>query len=152
MKPSERLERFNRALAGIMFALVVAAVLLPTPAQAQNWFGTALTSAARTTTTSSADLDNPNARGVHVIVNVSSYVSGTWTPIVQAKNPATAAYYTLLTGTGITGTGVTVLKVYPGLVAASNVANDVVPKTWRITMSGGSTPVATFSVGYFTIE
>jgi len=114
-----------------------------------NLIGTLLTSAARTTTTDSADVNNTSTRGAHIVINVTAYTSGLWTPIVQGKDPISGNYYTILTGPTINGTGTTVIKVYPALTAAANsVANDFLPRTWRVRMSGGATPSATFSVGY----
>lgn len=114
-----------------------------------NIVGTLLTSSPRTVTTDSSDVTNTSTRGVHIIVNVTAYTSGIWTPIVQGKDALSGNYYTILTGPSINNTGTTVIKVYPGLTAAANsVANDFIPRTWRVRMSGGASPSATFSVGY----
>lgn len=134
--------------------IIAIAVLLIAPAvfAQQAIQGTLLASTPRTATASSADINNLGNRGTHIIINVSAYTSGTWTPRIQGKNPITGVYYDILVGSGITGTGVTVLKVYPGMTAAANLAaSDALPKTWRLQMTGTLTPVATFSVGYFSI-
>lgn len=141
-------------LAFLFAVAVLLAAFFPAPgARAQsNVIGTALASAARTTTTSSLDITNLSYRGVHVIINVTSYTSGTWTPTLEAKDPVSGNYYTICTGTTVTAVGLTVFKVYPGIFAAvpnDPVCLDFVPRTWRVTMTGASTPSATFSVGYF---
>lgn len=116
----------------------------------QNIQGSLLVSAARTATANSSDRDNVGTRGIHVIVNISAYTSGTFTPTIQGKDPITGTYYTILAGTALNSTGTTILKVYPGITAAANAsASDFIPKTWRVSMVGASTPVATFSVGFF---
>lgn len=105
-------------------------------------------SAARTATADSSDFTNPDARGLHLIIDVTSV---TLTPSVvftiSGKDPLSGKYYTLLTSAAITATGTTVLKLYPGLTAAANtVASDVLPRTWRVTATHGDTDSITFSV------
>lgn len=120
-----------------------------------NVLGTLLASAARTTTTNSADVTNTSTRGAHIVVTVTAYVSGIWTPIVQGKDPVSGNYYNIATGPTITGTGTYIMKVYPGLMSQTEadvlngqVFNDFLPRTWRLQMLGASTPSATFSAGY----
>lgn len=121
--------------------------------QSRNNGFVALPSAAYTATATSADLINPSYRGVHVLINVSAYTSGNFTPKIQGKDPVSGNYYDILVGAAISSApaAVVVLKVYPGITAASNVAvSDIIPQTWRITMVGAATPVATFSVSVYT--
>lgn len=130
--------------------LVALLLLLPLLAAAQNSGGTLIPSFAYTATVSSNDMDNGQFRGVHVIVNVSAYTGGTFTPKIQGKDPASGTYYDILVGPAIAATGATVLKVYPGILASgSAAAQDILPKTWRVTVIGASTPSATLSVGFF---
>lgn len=116
-----------------------------------NIVGTLLTSAARTTTTASSDVQNTSTRGVHIYINVSAYTSGQWVPAIQGKDPVTGNYYDICTGPTITGTGVFIFKMFPGAMMQDTtnvVCNDMLPRTWRINMVGSATPVSTFSVGY----
>lgn len=116
-----------------------------------NVLGTLLTSSARTTTTASADVTNTSTRGAHVLVVVTAYTSGLWTPTIEGKDPVTSNYYTICTGPVISATGTTIVKVYPGLMAQDTtnvICNDFLPRTWRLNMVGGSTPSATFSASY----
>jgi hypothetical protein len=130
------------------FALLIA--LAPLFALAQNSGGTLIPSAAYTATVTSGDQDNTQFRGVHVVINVSSYTNGNFTPKIQGKDPASGTYYDILVGPAISATGATVLKVYPGIGSAANgAAQDILPKTWRVTVIGASTPSATLSVGFF---
>lgn len=133
--------------------LVLAAALVAAPAlaQLQNLATQILPSASRTAATvDSADQTNAGWRGVHVIINVSAYVSGAYTPYVQAKDPVSGTYYDILVGSAITATGITVLKIYPGMATISNGASaDFLPRIWRVHLVGASTPSMTFSVGAF---
>lgn len=116
---------------------------------AQNISGVLAASAARTATFTSTDQTNVQWRGVHVIVDITAFTSGTWTVTIQGKDPVSEKYYTLLTGAALAGTGTTVYKVYPGIVAVANASvPDFLPKTWRVVVTGAATPVATFSVGF----
>lgn len=106
-------------------------------------------SAARTATTNSGDLDNGQHRGLHLTINVTAITS---TPSVvftiQGKDEISGSYYTILASAAITGTGTTVLRVYPGLTASANtVANDVLPKTWRVLATHADGDSITYSVG-----
>lgn len=138
----------KRALIALVF------LLLPfTSAAAQsNWYGTALASAARTAAqVNSADLSNPGARGVHVLINVSAYTAGNYTPKIQAKDPVSGTYYDLLVGVAMSGTGIQVLKIYPGIATVANgAAADILPYTWRVQVNGAAGQSMTFSVAYFT--
>jgi len=82
---------------------------------------TLFASAARTATVNGADQVNYNHRGLIVVVDVTAVVD---TPSVvftiQGKDEVSGKYYTLLASAAITGTGTTVLRVYPGLTAAAN--------------------------------
>lgn len=119
----------------------------------QTASGVLYASAARTTDPTPADQTNANARGLHVIIDVTAITA---TPSVvftiQGKDPASGKYYTLLASAAITAAGTTVLRVYPGLTVAANLtANDVLPRTWRVVAVHGDADSITYSVGYSLI-
>jgi len=112
-----------------------------------------LASAARTATVSSSDQTNYNHRGVKVFINVTAAVD---TPSVvftiEEKDSVGAGYNSILASAAITGTGLTVLTVYPGAVAVANrVANEPLPRTWRVTATHADTDSITYSVSACTI-
>lgn len=131
--------------------LVFALLVFTTCALGQsnpNLSGTIAPSAARTATYTSADQTNLTYRGVAVIIDITAFTSGTWTPTIQGKDVASGKYYTILTGAVLNGTGTTVLYVYPGMVPVTNVAvSFALPKTWRVVLTGASTPISTYSIG-----
>lgn len=158
----------SRSLRCIALALILAVLQVfgAVPAAAQtsgNWYGTLLPSAARTAATvTSADVLNVGWRGVHVIIKVTSWTSGTYTPVIQGKSPL-GDYYTLVQGSSAAGTQINttlcsagcviVLKVYPTATQITNaVASDVVPYLWRVQLAGASTPSATFSVSFNAVQ
>lgn len=100
-------------------------------------------------TTNSADQVNYNGRGLQVAINLTAIgATTTLTITVQGKDTASGQYYTLLASAAISAAGFTTLTVYPGLTAAANsVANQVLPRTWRVTaqVSGSNTASATVS-------
>ena len=138
---------FKRAL----LALVLALAFCIANAATGGFSATAVQiapSASKTATYTSADQTNSNWGGVIVFINTSAFVSGTFTPSIQAKDPVSGNYYTILTGAAISGTGLVTLKVHPSITAVVNASvADVLPLTWRVVMTGATTPSATFSIG-----
>lgn len=117
-----------------------------------NTEGTLLASAARTTTISSADQTNHSARGVHVTLTTTVIGTGSITLTIQEKDPVSGTYSTILAGAAVVTDTTNVYKVYPGLPATANVsANDVLPLTWRATVSANNANAATYSVSYALI-
>lgn len=109
---------------------------------------TLLPSAARTATTNSGDISNPRYRGVHLVIDATASAA---TPgvvfTIQGKDPVSGQYYTILASAAVTGTGTTVLRVYPGLTASANVtANDVLPADWRLLATAADADSLTYSV------
>lgn len=114
-----------------------------------NSQGTLLASAARTATTNSSDQTNYNGKGLHVILDVTSAGTGSITLKIEGKDTLSGKYYTLLEGAAVTTNSTNVYKVYPDLTAAANsVANDMLPKTWRITVTANNANTITYSVGH----
>lgn len=96
----------------------------------------------------SDDQQNLQHRGGHFIIDVTTIAA---TPSVvfkvQGKVPGTSTYYDILVSAAITATGTTVLKVHPGFLAVANtVANDILPRTWRVIATHGDTDSITYSV------
>lgn len=110
---------------------------------------TLFASAARTATVNGDDVIGEPGRGLHLTINVSAVDA---TPSVvftlQGKDTASGTYYTLLASAAITGTGTTVLKLYPGLSASANaIANDVLPSVWRVIATHADADSITYTVG-----
>lgn len=101
---------------------------------------------------------NAEHRGLHVVLDVTA-ISGDGiiprvfgvgpTAIDSIGNPTSAVDYLLLAGPTITTTGITVLKIYPGIATVPNgAASDFLPWLWKVTIDHlGTTPsTATYSV------
>lgn len=106
-----------------------------------------LASAARTATVNTTDQTNLAHRGAVVTIDCTASAA---TPSVvftiQGKDAA-GTYYTILASAAVTGTSTTVLKVYPGLVAAANSAADhPLPLTWRVNCVHADADSITYSV------
>jgi hypothetical protein len=108
-----------------------------------------LKSQARTAT-----INSDGVRGAHIIISVSASAdTPSVVPKIQGKNQLTGAWYDILTGAAITGTGVTVLKVFPGAPVTTNVStNDFLPEKWRVRMEHSDTDSITYSVAANTLE
>lgn len=115
-----------------------------------NVAGTALASATRTATVSSSDITNLGGRGVHVILDVTVDPSTASVVLtIEGKDPASGKYYTLLTSAAVNSVSTNIYKVYPGLTAASNLTvSDILPKTFRVTVTHADAESLTYSVGY----
>lgn len=121
--------------------------------QRGNLEGTAVASASRTTTTSSADFVNYNARGVHAILSVTSGTSLSLVTEIQGKDPISGSYYALNADpSAVTGTGLYVYAIYPGVGVASGGVTQrtsgTVPRTFRVTVTHGNANATTYSVAY----
>lgn len=116
--------------------------------QVANTTYTPLPQATQTATTVNSPVQmNYNYRGGHFIINVVTATSGTYTPHIQAQDDSSGIWYDILVGSAISASGITILKVYPGIGAIANgTANDILPKTWRIQLVGASTPNMVISV------
>jgi hypothetical protein len=94
------------------------------------------------------DAQNINQRGAKVVLDVTVIGTATVQIVIEGKDVASGKYYTLLSGSAQGGIGTTVYTIYPGLTAAANVvANDILPRTWRVRAVVGGAGAATFSVG-----
>ena len=113
--------------------------------------GALVTLSAASAGGNSADQTNYNGRGLQLGINITAITgtSPTSTVTVQGKDTASGQYYTLLQSTALAAVGYTNLSIYPGLTAAANsVANQLLPRTFRILYAiGGTTPAITATIG-----
>jgi hypothetical protein len=127
-----------------------------------NTDGTALSSAARTGTTSSADLVNYNCRGVIAFLDITANSgSGQLTVLIQGKD-GTGNYYNLNgAGTAVAATNAKFgIEVYPGATTAGIATSlrilertsAALPRSWRVTVSHSSGVSWTYSVTYSLIR
>jgi hypothetical protein len=75
----------------------------------------------------------PGNEGVKAVLNVTA-VPGVATVqlVIEGKDKASGAYYTILQAAARVGAGVDVLTVYPGVAVTANVsASDVLPDVYR---------------------
>lgn len=94
--------------------------------------------------------------GLLIFINVTAISGTSPTLTVTLKGSidgSATATYTILASAAITATGLTVLRVYPGLTAAANlVANDVVPGWCQISSAiGGTTPSVTATISAYSV-
>lgn len=107
-----------------------------------------ITATGATTTQTSPDQTNANARGVKVVLNMTAVGTGSVTLSIQGKDAASGAYYTILTGAAVVANGVTVYTIYPGVTAAANSAvADVIPRTWRVLVTANNVNPTSYTVG-----
>lgn len=116
-----------------------------------NTSGSLVSAASLTTTQTTSDQTNTSARGVKVVLD---WLSGTGsvTLAIEAKDPTSGKYFTLLSGVAASFVATNVYTVYPGLVAAANATvNDVLPRVWRVKLTANTANPASYTVGYSLI-
>lgn len=120
-----------------------------------NAEGTLLASAARTTTASSSNQTNYNARGVMIFLNVT-VASGTGglTVRINGIDPVSGALRGIPTApTIVTAVGHYNYVMYPG--ASGGVVSSVsalpLPRSWMVQVSAGDASSYTYSIGYSLI-
>lgn len=111
---------------------------------------TLLASSSRTTTQTSADLYNPYAKGIQVVLDMTVVTAGpSVTLTINGKDPASGKYYNLLTGAAVTTVTTNVYRIYPGLTAVANATvSDNVPLVFQIVVTANNANAGTYSVGY----
>lgn len=105
-------------------------------------------SAARTATPTAVTLRTGRYRGLKLFIDVTA-IAATPSVVVTIDmvDSLSGATKTLLTGAAITGTGQTVLTIYPGVTVAANVAvSDVLPEAIKVTLTHGDTDSITYTV------
>jgi len=111
-----------------------------------------LASAARTTTQTSADIVNYNARGIKVWLDMTVVGTGSVTLTINGKDPASGKYILLLSGVAVVTNITSVYTIYPGAPVTANVSvNDILPRTFQIVVTANNANSATYSVGYSLI-
>jgi hypothetical protein len=104
---------------------------------------------ARTATpTASAWDDKSHTRlGGHIVIRTSAITAApSVIPTVEAQDPLSQQWYTLLTGAAITATGLVVLRIYPGVASVANLSvPDFIPPIWRLSMTHGNSDSITYS-------
>lgn len=105
-----------------------------------------ITAAAVTTTQTGADQFTYGARGIHVLLNMTSIGTGSVTMEIDGKD-ILGNYYTIISGNAITSIGKNLLKVYPGITSMANqAAADVLPAVFRILVTANNANPTTYTV------
>lgn len=157
-------DRIRSGLSNADAIVSLALGVLPTSAYGMGYNGTTwdrkrgnenrslLASGERTTTQVSSDLVNYNARGIHIVLDMTTVGTGSVTLKIEGKDEVSGKYYTLLEGAAVITNTTNIYKIYPGATVAANLsASDVLPRTFRVTVTANNANPATYSVGYSLI-
>lgn len=121
-----------------------------------NDSGALISHAAASVGVNGDDQVNNEGKGLHLVIDVTviSGTTPTLTVTIEGKDPVSGKYYTILASAALSAVATTVLKVYPALTAAANlVANDVLPRNWRVkTAIAGTTPAVTATIAASVIK
>lgn len=151
--------------ATIILGLLLIAVALgsqPTQAQSTQRLVTVLSSASRTSDTTSDDVynlgENLNVRGGYVVLDVTGVLT---TPLitlsVQVKDPLSEQYRSVMTATaGVSAVGTKTYLVYPGIGNAAadvtQVASYPLAPVWRVFVDHDDTDPITYTVGAMLVN
>lgn len=110
--------------------------------------------ATYTATQETGNQQNINARGLHVIINVTDIFGGTPSIVlkIQGRDPAILSpsppeYYDILESNPITATGRNIFKVYPGINTIPNgAASDILPWQYNIRIEHADAQNIAYSV------
>jgi len=90
-------------------------------------------SAVRAANNDSGEQQNQYARGAHIVIDMQAVPGVDTVTFTLEGKDAFGNWYTILASAALSAAAVTVLRVFPGLVAAANAAaNDVIPRAWRL--------------------
>lgn len=109
-------------------------------------------SAARTATSSVSE--TVGSKGGVFIIDVTA-VSATPSVVftINGVDPVSDSTWTILTSAAITSVGTTVVKVYPGITAAANVAvSDILPEAVKVIATHGDGDSITYTVHFVGID
>ncbi len=111
---------------------------------------TVFPSVARTATPTAVEYDDgshPREGGV-IVINVSA-LTGTPSVVfnIEGFAPVAGIWYPVLASAAITATGTTVIRIFPGVTPAANLAvSDFLPPRWRIRPVHGTADSITYTV------
>jgi hypothetical protein len=110
-----------------------------------------LPAVSRTTNVTGTAVNARGATNVSVDINISAFTGTSITFTIQALDPATNTWFTLLASAAQTGVARLRLNIGPSMPTTANLSvTTVVPPSLRVTTSGTWNP-ATFSV-VFTLQ
>lgn len=112
--------------------------------------GTVFASAARTATPTAVTIDTQGCKGILLFIDETAHAS---TPSVVFSvnriDPLSGTKSLILASAAVATEGHTVLKIYPGVTAASNVSvSDIITSQVEVTAVHGNANSSTYSVGY----
>jgi hypothetical protein len=118
--------------------------------------GTLLSSAVRNTTTTSSEQTNARHRGLLIFWDVTAVTAGqTVQPQIQAKDPVSGQWVTVMQGNAQSGAGVQGFLLYPGhtttIAGFGNVtqaSSASLPRTWRLRVAHSGGGNWTYSAGF----
>ncbi len=107
-----------------------------------------VTCAGCTVTQASADQINWGGKCLNLVVDMTSAGTGSVTCTIQGKDTASGKYYTILAGAAVTTITTNLYQVCPALTAVANsVANNFLPKIWRVNCVANNANATTYTVG-----
>lgn len=107
-----------------------------------------LISATNATTTQVSSMQiNYNHRSVIVVFQTTAIGTGNLTLSIQGIEPVSNYTWTILSGTAVSTNTTTLYKITPNLSAVANsIAQDLLPRSWQVTVTANNANAATYAV------
>jgi hypothetical protein len=113
----------------------------------------ALSLSAQGASVNGNDFDNLSSRSAIIVADLTAISGGNATFTLEGKDPASGKYYLILAAAATTITSTVIMRVGAGLTAAANsVANDIVPRTMRVTYTRGTSALTTATVSVLLVD
>lgn len=110
---------------------------------------TLLPSSSRTTTQTSADLQNLGGKTLVVVLDMTTVGTGSVTVTINGKDTASGKYYLLLAGAAVATNSTNRYVVAPDVAAVTNVSGkDYVPTVFQIVVTANNANPAVYTLGY----
>jgi hypothetical protein len=92
---------------------------------------------------------NYNGRNLIVVLDMTVVGTGSVTVSIDGKDAVSGKYYNILTGAAITTNSTNRYRITPLLASVANsIAQDLLPRVFRIVVTANNANTATYSVGY----
>lgn len=107
----------------------------------------ALTLTAAGPSVTGNDMENTSCRSAIVYIDQTANSGGTAIYTLEGKDPTSGGYYTILASAAQTGVTNVQMRVDSSITASANlIAQDMVPRTWRVKYTRGTTAITTATV------
>ena len=113
----------------------------------------ALSLSAQGASVNGNDMENTSCSGAIIVADLTAISGGNATFTLEGKDPHSGKYYTILAGAATTITSTVIMRVNPNIAASANlIAQDMMPRTWRVNYTRGTSAITTATVSVILVN